>query len=66
MLQYAVLHLFGYDVSMDDIKNFRVGSNQPNIFSLISNLQLTRFLYNIKSAARLLVTPRLATPLVLR
>ncbi|KAI0849226.1 transketolase [Daldinia vernicosa] len=23
MLQYALLHLFGYDLSMDDIKNFR-------------------------------------------
>lgn len=25
MLQYALLHLFGYGVSMDDLKNFRVG-----------------------------------------
>ena len=24
MLQYALLHLFGYGVSMDDLKNFRV------------------------------------------
>jgi len=24
MLQYALLHLFGYGISMDDIKNFRV------------------------------------------
>lgn len=24
MLQYALLHLFGYEVSMDDLKNFRV------------------------------------------
>jgi len=24
MLQYALLHLFGYKVTMDDIKNFRV------------------------------------------
>lgn len=24
MLQYALLHLFGYDVSMEDLKNFRV------------------------------------------
>ena len=23
MLNYALLHLFGYDVSMDDLKNFR-------------------------------------------
>lgn len=24
MLQYALLHLFGYDLTMDDIKAFRV------------------------------------------
>lgn len=24
MLQYALLHLFGYALSMDDLKNFRV------------------------------------------
>lgn len=24
MLQYALLHLFGYELSMDDLKNFRV------------------------------------------
>jgi transketolase len=30
MLQYALLHLFGYKLSMDDIKNFRqVGSITP-------------------------------------
>lgn len=27
MLQYALLHLFGYAISMDDLKNFRVGPN---------------------------------------
>jgi transketolase len=26
MLQYALLHLFGYGVSMDDLKNFRVSN----------------------------------------
>ena len=26
MLQYALLHLYGYAVSMDDLKAFRVGS----------------------------------------
>ena len=26
MLQYALLHLFGYGVSMDDLKNFRVSA----------------------------------------
>ncbi len=30
MLEYSLLHLFGYKVSMDDIKNFRqLGSNTP-------------------------------------
>ena len=30
MLQYALLHLWGYDVSMDDIQNFRQwDSNTP-------------------------------------
>lgn len=24
MLQYALLHLFGFELSMEDIKNFRV------------------------------------------
>lgn len=24
MLQYALLHLFGYNVTLDDLKNFRV------------------------------------------
>ena len=26
MLQYALLHMFGYDLSMDDLKNFRVSA----------------------------------------
>lgn len=33
MLQYALLHLFGYALSMDDIKAFRVsliGTPQPH------------------------------------
>ena len=25
MLQYALLHLFGYDLTLDDLKAFRVG-----------------------------------------
>ena len=30
MLQYSLLHLTGYDLSMDDIKNFRqMGSKTP-------------------------------------
>lgn len=28
MLQYALLHLFGYKVTMDDIKAFRVSSQK--------------------------------------
>lgn len=30
MLQYALLHLFGYGVSMDDLKNFRVSKTSMN------------------------------------
>lgn len=29
MLQYALLHLFGYDLTMDDLKNFRVSDGSP-------------------------------------
>lgn len=29
MLQYALLHLFGYDLSLDDLKNFRVCLSNP-------------------------------------
>jgi transketolase len=29
MLQYALLHLFGYKLSMDDLKNFRVSAPRP-------------------------------------
>ena len=36
MLQYALLHLFGYKVSMDDLKSFRVGC------STVSGLQMHR------------------------
>lgn len=28
MLQYALIHLFGYDVSIDDLKAFRVSKDQ--------------------------------------
>jgi len=28
MLQYALIHLFGYKVSIDDLKNFRVSFTQ--------------------------------------
>lgn len=34
MLQYALLHLFGYAVSMDDLKNFRVGASPLHLNSL--------------------------------
>ena len=30
MLQYALLHLFGYGVSLDDLKAFRVSSLEPH------------------------------------
>jgi transketolase len=39
MLQYALLHMFGYGVSMDDLKNFRV---RPDIY-LFALCILTRF-----------------------
>jgi transketolase len=29
MLQYALLHLFGYKLTMDDLKNFRVSTFGP-------------------------------------
>lgn len=28
MLQYALIHLFGYKVSIDDLKNFRVSATE--------------------------------------
>ena len=36
MLQYALLHLFGYKVTLDDLKDFRVCSN-----GLFLNVELT-------------------------
>lgn len=36
MLQYALLHLFGYAVSLDDLKNFRVCTQhvpEPNAWN---------------------------------
>lgn len=32
MLQYALLHLFGYGVSLDDLKNFRVRVLLPLVY----------------------------------
>jgi len=32
MLQYALIHLFGYKVSIDDLKAFRVGDLQTKIW----------------------------------
>lgn len=34
MLQYALLHLFGYKVSMDDLKAFRVSAHSQNEISM--------------------------------
>lgn len=31
MLQYALLHLFGYKLTIDDLKNFRVSPSEPYI-----------------------------------
>ena len=36
MLQYALLHLFGYKVTLDDLKDFRVST-----YELSSNIALT-------------------------
>lgn len=37
MLQYALLHLFGYKVSMDDIKAFRVHiASAPQLAALLT------------------------------
>jgi transketolase len=32
MLQYALIHLFGYNVSIDDLKNFRVRTFDSLVF----------------------------------
>lgn len=37
MLQYALLHLFGYDLTMDDLKNFRVSSPPAQQSSIWKN-----------------------------
>lgn len=34
MLQYALLHLFGFDLTMDDIKAFRVSLSKQHVASL--------------------------------
>lgn len=36
MLQYALLHLFGYKISLDDLKNFRVSPSKPYTTALYS------------------------------
>ena len=36
MLQYSLLHLFGYKVSMDDLKAFRV--RYPAILAILDRL----------------------------
>jgi hypothetical protein len=42
MLQYALLHLFGYELSMDDLKSFRVSSLRTIYSSLLLILVATR------------------------
>lgn len=31
MLQYALLHLYGYDLTIDDLKAFRVSLSRPQL-----------------------------------
>lgn len=35
MLQYALLHLYGYKVTIDDLKGFRVSKHLSEIGSLL-------------------------------
>lgn len=37
MLQYAILHLFGYAVSIDDLKAFRVCCSNLMLFEACEN-----------------------------
>lgn len=39
MLQYALLHLFGYKVTMDDLKSFRVSAPQSQDDFLLTSSQ---------------------------
>lgn len=39
MLQYALLHLFGYGVSMDDLKHFRVRLRRAPLKLIKVNLE---------------------------
>jgi hypothetical protein len=58
MLQYALLHLFGYKVTMDDLKHFRVCATWCD-----HGMKLTR---SSKLTASLLVIPNLTILLELK
>lgn len=65
MLQYALLHLFGYAVSLDDLKNFRVSGP----LELPDNSLPCYYIIDPRhrqSIALPLATPRLMIPPVLR
>jgi hypothetical protein len=53
MLQYALLHLFGYDLSIDDLKAFRV------CFFDVASLPMCIYKFHSLLIAGLPVTPRL-------
>jgi len=36
MLQYALLHLYGYELSIDDLKNFRVSETAYSSHASVS------------------------------
>jgi transketolase N-terminal domain/subunit len=62
MLQYALLHLYGYAVSMDDIKAFRVGGALLSLSRLVVFwVSLTRPLSPSKSTASPPAIPRPTT-----
>ena len=52
MLQYALLHLFGYKVTLDDLKDFRVCCYGPSLNIVLTNADS----YIRKSIASLLGT----------
>lgn len=62
MLQYALLHLFGYAVSIDDLKNFRV--SLPDIAEVCQDI-FTEYEHS-KSTASPPATLKLMTLLVLK
>ncbi|MCV5073633.1 hypothetical protein OFB51_26955, partial [Escherichia coli] len=63
MLQYALLHLYGYALTIDDLKAFRVSAHS---FLAEGYTRLTQHRANSVSTASPPVTPRPTTPPALR